>query len=74
MPNKDSEFFGAINEATAARREIAEKEEKKQAALEYMKQWKKAERVETCSAKTFIAEKTDKTTITIGLEEYESNK
>ena len=41
MPNKDSEFFGVINEATAARREIAEKEEKKQAALEYMKQWKK---------------------------------
>ena len=24
MPNKDSEFFGAINEATAARREAAE--------------------------------------------------
>lgn len=37
MPNKDSEFFSVINEATAARREAAELRKKEKAAIEYMK-------------------------------------
>ena len=35
--SKDTEFFGAINEATAARREAAEMKKREKATIEYIK-------------------------------------
>lgn len=37
MPENENEYFEKVNEATAARREIAEMKKKEKAAIEYIK-------------------------------------
>lgn len=55
MPNKDSEFFGAINEATAARREATEAKKIEKAAIEYIKAVQKELRKEKARDRMYMA-------------------
>ena len=55
MPNNDSEFFSAINEATAARREAAEAKKREKAAIEYIKAVQKELRKEKARDRLYMA-------------------
>ena len=55
MPNNDTEFFGAINEATAARREAAEAKKREKAAIEYIKAVQKELRKEKARDRMYMA-------------------
>lgn len=55
MGNKDSEFFNAINEATAARREVAEMKKREKASIEYIKAVQKELRKEKARDRLYMA-------------------
>ena len=55
MSNKDSEFFNAINEATAARREVAEMKKREKASIEYIKAVQKELRKEKARDRLYMA-------------------
>ena len=54
MTNRDSEFFNAINEATAARREVAEMKKREKAAIEYIKAVQKELRKEKACDRLYM--------------------
>lgn len=55
MPNNDSEFFGAINEATAARREATEAKKREKATIEHIKAVQKELRKDKARDRLYMA-------------------